>query len=412
MDISDQAYFSLTTPLVFIVLAVILLLCWRIQPQGAKALLWLAGSFALGTVAYTAQALIPIQQLSRWAPGLGLLHFSAAFCLARCVAAKFDVRLNHFPALLLFGATASALSYFSYVENSIPMRTLVIGIGLGLLLMIPLPALLRQRELPTLDKYLLRTYLCFVIFLFIRPLLLVGEAGTSNHNLFWSVTVVGVLLFGLLFVCGLLACWGRDTIAVLQTERSQDPLTGLLNRRAFYESALKTSVAEQVTELQTVVMCDLDHFKRINDRYGHAAGDRVLQRFAFLLRDGLRDGDLAARFGGEEFVLLLQGVSHKQANIVVERIRETMSQQYFESKEAGTHFQVTASFGFTQRHSYEPLELALQRADALLYQAKREGRNRASGQLTEAPPLAPAPEDLSGPVRRASDALKAHAPTV
>jgi diguanylate cyclase (GGDEF)-like protein len=149
-----------------------------------------------------------------------------------------------------------------------------------------------------------------------------------------------------------------------------DALTSLPNRRGFLEmSEQELKRCARNGEACSVVMIDLDHFKEINDLHGHAAGDALLQSAASLLRSMLRDADLVARWGGEEFILLLPDTKRDGAVAVSEKIRAA-----FERGE-----KVTASFGVAEHGSNMSREATIAAADEALYRAKREGRNRVVG---------------------------------
>ncbi len=155
----------------------------------------------------------------------------------------------------------------------------------------------------------------------------------------------------------------------------RDPLTGLLNRRGLTERV--TALARPVAPL-AVVMVDIDLFKRINDNHGHAVGDAVLARIATLLRAHLRPEDVLARFGGEEFTLLLSGLDHTKAVEVCERLRQGVESEDW--SRLGQGLQVTLSVGLSMVHpgqvARSNLADLLSPADAALYRAKRLGRNR------------------------------------
>ncbi|MBK8012109.1 MAG: sensor domain-containing diguanylate cyclase [Deltaproteobacteria bacterium] len=167
-----------------------------------------------------------------------------------------------------------------------------------------------------------------------------------------------------------------------------DPLTGLANRRAFFETAEREiDAARRYGRPFSILMCDVDHFKRVNDRYGHQAGDNLLVTCAHGLRRALRRSDLLARFGGEEFIALLIECSPASASITAERCRQNISeatQIQLDTSSAAISHQLTASFGLA---SYpddgDDLHTLIQRADAALYAAKAAGRNRVAtyGQL-------------------------------
>ena len=155
-----------------------------------------------------------------------------------------------------------------------------------------------------------------------------------------------------------------------------DGLTGLANRR-LCAAALDQELAraERFGEPLAVVLADLDDFKSINDRFGHPTGDEVLRAFAELLQGGVREIDLAGRWGGEEFVLLLPETDLDGGAKLAERIRQSLADQELAGPD-GTTFRVTASFGvaaFPDAPSGDQLVAA---ADAALYEAKRSGKNR------------------------------------
>jgi diguanylate cyclase (GGDEF)-like protein len=156
-----------------------------------------------------------------------------------------------------------------------------------------------------------------------------------------------------------------------------DPLTGIHNRRGFeqYAEALQSRPRGAPT-MQAVIMADIDHFKRVNDTFGHDAGDDVLKAVASALQGTARDGDILARFGGEEFVLLLPDATATTAMLIAERLRSKVEALRIEI--AGQELRVTASFGVAQQVAGEAQSVVLARADAALYRAKHEGRNRVS----------------------------------
>lgn len=167
----------------------------------------------------------------------------------------------------------------------------------------------------------------------------------------------------------------RGMMGQLQNLATTDPLTGLANRRHFIQEAQRRMTLMRPTQQIGIALIDLDHFKRINDLYGHAAGDQVLQGFATLANSTLRDGDLIARFGGEEFVLLLGNANENALFQCVERLRLRFAEQVFDALPEGVH--CTFSAGLALLQPEDDFEACLNDADQALYLAKNSGRNRS-----------------------------------
>jgi len=156
-----------------------------------------------------------------------------------------------------------------------------------------------------------------------------------------------------------------------------DPLTGLYNRRHFAERAERDlELAKRKERAFALIMCDLDHFKTVNDLHGHAAGDAVIKHFAELLRDQARAPDLIARLGGEEFAIAMPDTPLRDALSAAERFRSTFEASHYGGFAQGVR-RTTASFGVAVfPEDGDTIEQLLQAADRALYQAKHEGRNR------------------------------------
>jgi len=175
-----------------------------------------------------------------------------------------------------------------------------------------------------------------------------------------------------------------------QHQASTDSLTGLINRRT-----LEVKIREllQASTPFALAVADLDRFKSINDTYGHEAGDRALRLFSQTAGAALREGDLLARWGGEEFTIIFPGIDRHQAVEVLDRIRHSL-----EAAHSGAHPRFTVSFGVTDTAIAASMEQLLQIADAGLYRSKQNGRNRVTAadglSEDETPYQAPADEHL------------------
>jgi len=182
------------------------------------------------------------------------------------------------------------------------------------------------------------------------------------------VTVIGTSL-------GFIMMTKERADSELQRIASVDSLTGLSNRRTFEEAARKELARAKRESVETcVLMCDLDHFKDVNDTYGHPTGDLVLATFGRVLRENLRPFDIVGRYGGEEFCIVLPATNAGDAASIAERIRQTQSEASVVSSKGMVG--CTVSIGIAAiGNGGEGLEVAVKRADDALYAAKAAGRN-------------------------------------
>jgi len=167
----------------------------------------------------------------------------------------------------------------------------------------------------------------------------------------------------------------EDELSRTKTENMKDHLTGLLTRKAFSDEIKKVESAyERIKTQYAVVFFDLDHFKKLNDTYGHECGDVVLSTFGKILNKSVRDHDLVGRYGGEEFVAVIHFNLNRELLQFLKRIKTIVTENSFLYKDK--KIKVTFSAGVAIRSSYPTYENTLQKADMLLYQAKENGRNK------------------------------------
>ncbi|MFL6792840.1 MAG: GGDEF domain-containing protein [Bradyrhizobium sp.] len=194
-------------------------------------------------------------------------------------------------------------------------------------------------------------------------------------NSVW-VTIFSVELvlyaIGTVFVIFILV--SDRAVTAHKTAASVDPLSGMLNRRGFAEACSRVIEREAPAGRPvTVMIFDIDHFKSINDRFGHPAGDEILKLFSTIVVNNLRISDLSGRIGGEEFAALLP-CSLEEGVLVAERVREAFEGSGIECEEGAV--ETTVSIGVAGGPAGTDLEVLLAAADTALYQAKRSGRNR------------------------------------
>jgi len=174
----------------------------------------------------------------------------------------------------------------------------------------------------------------------------------------------------------------KELKKIKQTAKT-DMLTSLLNRRGFSEAIVKVLETTKTTrEPFSVIMLDIDHFKKINDEYGHLIGDHILKMVSKLLTDHIKGKDIASRFGGEEFILVLPQTCLKGAFVLAEQIRLSLQKKTWTIKNTGKSIgQITISLGIALYKLGESIDAVIKRADAALYQAKNTGRNKTKTEL-------------------------------
>ncbi len=204
--------------------------------------------------------------------------------------------------------------------------------------------------------------------------LLHPHGGIFSGSIWVTMFSVELMLYaiGTVFVIFILV--SERTVTVHKTAASMDPLTGMFNRRGFAEATSRVIEREaKAGRPVTVLIFDIDHFKSINDRFGHPAGDEILKLFAAVVINSLRMADLSGRIGGEEFAALLT-CSLDEAVVVAERVRETFANSGIAVEDGPVD--TTVSIGVAGGPAGTELEVLLAAADAALYRAKRGGRNR------------------------------------
>lgn len=161
---------------------------------------------------------------------------------------------------------------------------------------------------------------------------------------------------------------------------TRDPLTGCLNRRAFFEVFEKEFIAARNRDTKiSTIMCDIDHFKSINDTYGHSVGDQVIKKMAAVVTETVRDNDHVCRYGGEEFCVLLPGIDVEGAFQIADRIRANIESQAAQSLKLTGGRIITASFGVSDLDAKaNDLTELIDQADSALYESKESGRNKVS----------------------------------
>ena len=224
---------------------------------------------------------------------------------------------------------------------------------------------------------------CFFTIAVIEPAVEPAYELTDYHGMKLFISYFNIVLaFGLQLALALLFALEsrymeqllKKENVKLEEEANVDPLTKLMNRRSLSNCVNDMISSASDEDIYSVVMIDIDDFKKVNDRYGHNMGDIVLMQLATIFSEQLRDGDCACRWGGEEFLLLVHGTK-EESFFVSERIRKVVSEKVFVDKRSG-RFSVTVTMGISDSRSGKPFRIVVDEADEKLYYGKRDGKNK------------------------------------
>ncbi len=362
--------FALLVPAILLVLGVVIIIASR---WGSRAAPYWGAGLLFSAVGFIAP-LLPLPNRGQALVGDAL--FLIAFLLyGHGLLVRFRRPRMVLPRLVFAVLAYGGIAFAILVADSLHAELLLSDSACAVLLLWPL-ALVRQHLGHPLDRVLFGVIGLAAIESLVRVALLGSliAAGSRIEDYYSSPYALWVqataAIIATLFAISVLGTVAVDIIDRYRDAAERDALTGLLNRRGF--AAVAT--AWPPATMAAVIHCDIDHFKRVNDGYGHAAGDSVLAGFAAILAARLPVGSHAARFGGEEFVLLLPGASPEQAAALAELIRDDLAQHDWQA--LGILQMITASFGIAGfAPSIASIEDAVARADAALYAAKAKGRN-------------------------------------
>ena len=370
-------------------LGVFILVIW-VHERGTRALAWWGAAYLLGGSAvglWGAQG--GVSSIGQAAPN--------ALLFIACGLIWNGARIFHGRSVLPGGLFAGAVAWaaamqFSDFAASEHARVVLSSLVIACYTFLTALELRRERR-KDLDRSWLAPFvpmLHSLVFLSPIPLTLLTPPGASSDQ--WFALIV---LQTLLYVVGtafIVVIMTKERVALGHKAAAMtDPLTGLFNRRAFFEAGQQLITRQAKTNAPvSVLVFDLDHFKSINDRFGHAVGDDALRLFAAMARSNLRAADVLARLGGEEFVAILPAGS-AEAVMIGERLRATFQAAAVDV--SSRRVNATVSIGVATWVTPANINMLLERADAALYSAKSKGRNRVELAVNETLPEPCAPSD-------------------
>lgn len=319
-----------------------------------------------------------------------------AFLAVIAVSWSACVRLGKHPpiAVWLLGAigTVGMMAVSDPARDVIPWIFLV-NLYCGLVFAMTAQLLAEAKSPEPIDRATIWVFGLIALQFFVRPLLaymLGGPMGSDEyraspgHAAYLVVGAISMVLLALVLMGAAMV----DVMKALKKEAQTDSLSGLAMRDAFVEQATHMLARARVESVPVaVIVADIDHFKRVNDLWGHPAGDKAIATIGEVFSRTIRPSDLAGRIGGEEFCILAWNCPEEPAARLAERLRIQFAREEHDGIDPG--IRLTASFGVAAWVPGEGYHPAYERADSALYRAKRTGRNRvvsaAFGQIGEAP---------------------------
>ena len=360
-------------------LAALFLVFW-LYDRRSTCFAWWSGTFSFATVAAVVFLLRGFGG-EMFAIGAGVGTMIGAFACCWEGARAFDGRRPLWFPVLLAPAIWLAVCLLPGFLDNVRARVVVSSLLIACLIVMSAVEFWRGRDEPLMSRWPVIVLSGMLALVFLSRIVLVDTLPFPFGALPSQPSFVAafnlLIFFHVLVLTVLMVALSKERLELVQRQRAQtDPLTGALNRRAFMTRGSRLLMRHQHDKTQLCLMfLDLDHFKSLNDRFGHAGGDDVLMKFVNVVHENIRPTDFLFRFGGEEFCCLLPHTTTDQAHRVAERIRHRFEMTTVDV--AGAPVKATVSLGIasTETFGYD-LDTLIRRADMAVYAAKRAGRNR------------------------------------
>lgn len=396
---------GLVTPLMALVFAAMFAILWRVG-QLRRHVLWIAVGNLLFAIGFLITHLLPTD-----APYL--FHATQAFytlgtvVLLAAVCERVGQKLDITSMAVIYVLSAASLAVAVTVSDDAAPRLILVNMGYGVMFAMGVATLLSGRRRQVLDVAIIVMLGFQAADFLIRPTMTIMyeqaiPAAQYRESIYYSliglVLAVKMVASTMVLIGATVAEW-MDT---LRESGERDALTGLRNRGAF-EQEMHTMLPRAQAEARRVslVVADIDHFKQVNDIWGHQAGDRAIAAFGRLIDEAIRGCDVAGRVGGEEFCIAVWNCANDPAERLAERIRVAFER--LEHEGIRGDIRLTASLGVATARPGESYERLFARADEALYRAKDQGRNRVeNAETTDRQPEAAASPPAPQPQPRAA----------
>ncbi|MEM9278982.1 MAG: GGDEF domain-containing protein [Pseudomonadota bacterium] len=376
---NNEQILGLLNPLIALVFAITFFVFWS-KYKDRSYILGIAFAYLMHGTGFLISHLVADVDGLVHALGTNILFSLGTISViwAACYRKQLDVSLGLL-GLIAICAT-SALIYVQINPVGLNARLFITNTSYGFMFAIGAASLFRSTSGGAIEKVLFVTFALTALQFWIRPVITMDLAGSVDHtgyrdSVYYSVLNVTIALLSLMLAVSLIVACMSDIMSDIRNRTEKDMLTGLKIRRVFEDDAEKLFSQLEHTPLPvSMVLADIDHFKQVNDNYGHQIGDNAIAEFGKLLKDMSREGDVSGRVGGEEFCVLLWNSNLSGARIFAENIRAIFAQTEIRGMPNG--YFLTASFGIAEVLPGESYCDLFKRADAALYEAKGSGRDR------------------------------------
>jgi len=378
---SENSGFHIQT---VVILAIFALVFWLIhffnkrQPFSG----WVAVAYSAALAAYI------IDSTRSASTNIGFIFVSTglfwifSLAVAKAIYVRCEAAFPHVLVGLILSSAMTAFAVLTFVAPDISIRSVLVSVVAAILLSLALPPLWKAGE-KVIDGVLFgviatvaATFIVRIVIVYSLHGLTLTEQSYSQSEYAWIFHFTsGICALALAVV--LLYAAGLDMVWHFHGQSNRDPLTGLLNRRGLKGSFNASADRRQKkVYVRAIILFDIDHFKRVNDQYGHAVGDKVLQRVAKTASGLCQEQGQVARTGGEEFAILTDWIPLETAQQLAQHICDSL--RFIAHPELAPDHKVTASFGLAVLTDADSLHDAMDRADQALYHAKRNGRNQVA----------------------------------
>ena len=384
---------GLLTPLMGLLFAVAFALFWKLGGM-RRHVLGFAIGYTFFSLGYLATHILPHDAFYLFHT-TQFLYSIAVVAMVASICERVGQNINIALLLGMYAVSAVVLALAVAVTNDDAPRLIIVNTGYGAMYVVCLTTILMVPRRGLVDMTIIAVVALGAIDFLVRPnLTLMYQSSIPEEayreSFYYSIIS---LVLGVKSVLGAMVLMGA-TIAEwttsLRESSEEDPLTGLHNRAAF-EEVMETDIPKAQAEGRpfSLVVADIDHFKQVNDIWGHQAGDKAISSFGKLIGEMVRGCDTAGRVGGEEFCIAVTNCPNAPAERLAERIRQAFAQLSHEG--LSNDIRLTASFGVATAQEGETYERLFARADEALYKAKSNGRNRVENAERTSPVPHPEP---------------------